>query len=138
MDSTMKLRITFILLALFSLYFYGIKETFVGDSSLDPEDYSESESKPKLLLNDWYPSYKPFPKLSEISMDEQYTNYPVFPAKSTKINNIKEWRRPNNGKCQPPNLCGNFYDAREVTLPTPAKMPGFTNAIRVNFYDSKQ
>lgn len=134
----MKLRIAFILLAVFSLYFCGIKETFVGDSALAPEDYSDDESKPKLLLDDWYPIHKPYPKPSELNENEQYTNYPVFSASSTKINNIKQWRVPNNGKCEPPNLCGDFYDAREITLPTPAKMPGFTDNIRVNFYDYEQ
>lgn len=88
-----------------------------------------------LLLNDWYPSHKPTPEISGIPQWIQYKNYPIFPAHSTHINNIKQWRQPNNGQCTPNGLCGKFYDNRKVTLPNPPKCPGFSK-LRVNFYNS--
>jgi hypothetical protein len=133
MDNTMKLRITFILLAVFSLYFYGIKETFVSGSGkkLNPDKYPS-----ELLLKDWYPVQKPAPHPSKFGEEDQYKNYPIFPAHSTNINNLKQWRKPNNGRCVRAEMCGDFYEDRSVTLPMPAQMPGFDNGIRVNFYNT--
>jgi hypothetical protein len=98
--------------------------------------YPQSVENP--LLHNWYPSYKPEPQWSTIPQFEQYKNYPAFPAKSMNINNIRQWRQPNNGQCSPNGVCGNFYSDREVVIPPPVKCPGFKeNESRVNFYYSQ-
>ncbi len=89
----------------------------------------------QLPLNDWYPSHKPEPEISGIPQWKQFKNYPIFPAKSTNINNIRQWRQPNNAQCTPNGLCGKFYGDRQVTMPKPPQCPGFEKR-RVNFYNS--
>lgn len=110
---------------------YSMREAFttrIGSSS--------GEYPSKMLLSDWYPLHKPYPSLSRNGMDKQYVNYPIFPAHSTNINNLRQWRKPNNGRCSRPELCGDVYDDRKIELPVEAKMPGFNEGIRVNYYNS--
>jgi len=98
--------------------------------------YSElSTNQTDVLLEGWYPTHKPTPQLSDLTSAEQYKNYPAFSADSIYNNNIREWRKPNNGKCNPSGFCGNFYDFKE---PQPSELlptPGFSNS-RVNYYIS--
>jgi hypothetical protein len=92
----------------------------------------------KMLLADWYPLHKPNPMVSDLTAQDQYVNDPIFPAHSTNINNLRQWRKPNNGMCSRSEMCGDVYDDRDVVLPTPAKILGFdNNKIRVNFYNQK-
>lgn len=125
------LEITFIVLAIVSLYMFSLREAFTTLTS-------SGEYPSKLLLSDWYPLHKPNPTVSDMGYDKQYVNYPIFSAHSTNINNLQQWRKPNNGQCSTPEMCGNVYSDRDVTLPPQVEMPGFTNGIRVNFYDSSQ
>jgi len=125
------LELAFIVLAIVSLYMYSIREAFTTLTS-------SGEYPSKLLLSDWYPVHKPKPTVSGMSSDTQFVNYPIFSAHSTNINNLQQWRKPNNGQCSRAEMCGDVYSDREVTLPTPAQMPGFDNGTRVNFYDASQ
>lgn len=124
---TRYLEIAFIIVCIVALYMYSIREAF---TLRDAGSVSE-----KLLLDGWYPIQKPNAELSDMNMEDQYKNYPVFPAHSTNINNLRQWRKPNDGQCSPPDLCGNVYDDRKITLPKNVKMPGFDDGVRVNFYN---
>jgi hypothetical protein len=125
---TRYLEITFIIIAIFALSMYSIKETF---STLSASGVYPSQ----LLLEKWYPLHKPKPTVSDLESSDQYVNYPIFPAHSVHINNLRQWRKPNNGTCSRAEMCGDVYDNRKVTLPTEAEMPGFNKGIRVNYYN---
>lgn len=110
-----------------SLYTY--RESFTTQTS-------SGNYPSKLLLTDWYPLHKPSPNVSELTSQDQYINNPIFPSHSTNINNLRQWRKPNNGMCSRSEMCGDVYDDRDVNLPIPAKILGFdNNKIRVNFYN---
>lgn len=129
---TMKKYLVFsasILFLLASLYACCLREAFTTKSSSG--DYPS-----KLLLADWYPLHKPRPTFSDLG-SLQYLNDPVFPAHSTDINNLRQWRKPNNGVCSRSEICGNFYDDRKITLPLPLRLPSFSEQEkRVNMYPS--
>ena len=65
-----------------------------------------------------------------------YKNYPIFPADSELNNNIRYWRRPTNGTCVPPELCGGFYRDTVRNIPPNLISPVPNQGIRVNYYDS--
>jgi hypothetical protein len=124
---TRYLEIALILLAIYSLTMYSLREGF---------SLQEAGSvKETLFLADWYPIHKPDATLSDEAMDTQYVNYPIFPAHSTNTNNLKQWRKPNNGQCVRPEICGNVYGDRKIILPKQPISPGFDNGIRVNYYN---
>jgi len=126
---TRYLEITFIVLCIFALYMHSMREAFTL------RDAGSVNVKTGLLLDDWYPVNKPTAEISDETMQTQYVNYPIFPAHSMNINNLKQWRKPNNGQCSPPDLCGNVYDDRKVELPKQPPIPGFDNGVRVNYYN---
>jgi hypothetical protein len=128
--TTRYLEITFIIIAIFALSMYSIKEAFTTQTGSSYGVYPS-----KLLLTDWYPLHKPTPSVSDLESSDQYVNYPIFNARSVHINNLRQWRKPNNGTCSRAEMCGDVYDYRKVTLPTEAEMPGFNKGIRVNYYN---
>ena len=121
------LEIALIVLSIYALYMIRMKETFTLRNAGNP--------KGGLLLDGWYPIHKPSVGLSDMTMQTQYVNYPIFPAHSLNINNLKQWRKPNNGQCSPPDLCGNVYNDRKVVLPQQPPVPGFNDGTRVNYYN---
>lgn len=121
------IEIVLIVGLIFVLHGYSLREAFTT------RDASEVPSK--MLLEDWYPEFKPYPTYSNMEFSNQWVNYPIFPAHSTKINNLRQWRKPNNGQCIEPEMCGNVYEDREVELPQQPKVPGFDNGTRVNYYN---
>lgn len=122
-----KIQIAIIVGLIIFLYGYGLRESFTT------RDASEVSSK--LLLEDWYPVNKPNATYSDEQFDTQWVNYPIFPAHSKNINNLKQWRKPNNGQCIEPTMCGNVYKDRKVKLPQQPEVPGFNNGIRINYYN---
>jgi hypothetical protein len=129
------LQVSLIIVAIIGIYLFSITETFENMDSLTNKRLNPDKYPSDVLLADWYPKHQPKPTISNLNEENQYKNYPVFSAHSTKINNLKQWRKPNNGKCSPAELCGNFYEDLDVTLPTPAIRPGFNKGIRVNFFN---
>jgi hypothetical protein len=130
-DLVFYLEITFIIIAIIALYSYGIKESFtIRDAAKVPTD---------LLLADWYPKHKPIPTPSDFGFSTQYMKYPIFPSKSSNINNIKQWQRPTNGRCTVPDLCGDFYGDIDIILPSPPISLKFNDTKpRVNFYNARE
>ena len=127
---TRYLEIIFIVLTIFSLSMYSIKETFKTQTKSGSGIYTS-----KLLLSNWYPLHEPKTTISDLESSEQYVNYPIFPAHSLHINNLRQWYKPNNGTCTRAEMCGDVYDNRKVTLPKETEMPGFNKGIRVNYYN---
>lgn len=84
-----------------------------------------------LPLEGWYTAKKN-PGLSNLSMDEQYKNYPVFSAGSTEINNKRFWETPDNGKCSPPGFCGNIYESKQIPSAVLFAAVPFGSGNRVN------
>ena len=111
--------------------FNFLQESFVN---LTPGSVPTSESEPLLqqpLLNKT--------GVSNLSSTDLWKFSPVFPAKSTKNNNIRYWKTPNNGNCSPPEMCGGIYSSDySLTVSPPPKPLGFSVDRRVNFYKSHE
>ncbi len=121
------IQIVIIVGLILMLYGYGMREAFTTrDASPVPS---------KLLLSDWYQENKPNATYSDEQYSTQWVNYPIFPAHSTKINNLRQWRKPNDGQCIEPDMCGKVYQDRKVKIPQQPKYPGFDNGTRINFYN---
>lgn len=78
----------------------------------------------------------PHPSLSPYSVAQTSQNYPVFPSGSCGTNNIRHWRRPGNGTCVWPELCGAMYTATPQSMPAPPRAPTWGSGNRVNYYDT--
>tara|TARA_E500000178_G_scaffold111454_1_gene111252 strand:- start:251 stop:697 length:447 start_codon:yes stop_codon:yes gene_type:complete len=94
--------------------------------------YPSSVDNP-ILKNDYL--VKNNTQVSDNEYSDIYLDYPIFPAKSSKINNIKYWRRPNNGTCSRAEFCGGIYENTKQEIPLPPNPPPWNNKTRVNFYD---
>ena len=103
-------------------------------TSLSPGGYPCKQDK--LLLEGWYKK-KDNANVSDLSMYEQYDMYPVYPAGSTEINNKRHWEQPENGKCSPPDMCGNVYEKLPVPKENPTDPVPFGSGSRVNFFNSE-
>lgn len=101
-----------------------------GFHNLSPGEYPLTVDK--LLLYGDYNVQNP-PYLSAFNASDIYKEYPVFPAHSTKINNIRYWTKPENGKCSRAELCGYFYeDYTKQNIPPRPPVPGWNK--RINYY----
>ena len=101
---------------------------------LTPGEYPREQTYP--LLYEDYPLKKPKMELSTLGSEQLYKYYPVFSADSTKINNIRYWKTPNNGKCSPAEFCDAYYGEKSILTdginpPVPEWGPQ-----RVNYYEA--
>lgn len=103
-------------------------------SNLSPGGYPCTQAT--LPLEGWYKT-KENPGFSDLSVDEQYEKYPVFPARSEESNNKRHWEQPDNGRCSPPGLCGNVYEKKEIPKISGPKPVPFGSGRRVNFFNSE-
>ncbi len=88
-----------------------------------------------LLLQGDY-NEPPQPSLSPYSVAQMSHNYPVFPAGSCGTNNLRYWRRPGNGTCPWPELCGAMYSATPQRVRASPQPPAWNSGRRVNYYES--
>jgi len=133
------LKCIFIFLIFFGLYnlakmlFYKKREGFLNfpNKLLSPGEFPLTVDKP-LLVDDY--NLKTPPYLSALSASDIYKEYPIFPAHSTQLNNIRYWTKPENGTCSRAELCGYLYeDYTDQHIPPPLTTPGWNK--RVNFYE---
>jgi len=87
-----------------------------------------------LLQGDY--AQPPHPSLSPYSVAQMSRNHPVFSAGACGTNNFRYWRRPGNGTCPWPELCGAMYAATPQKIPPPPKQPAWNAGRRVNYYES--
>lgn len=111
----------------------SIQNKYMVEGFGQPGVYPVAVVKP--LLYDSYNVSKN-PGLSMNGAEQNYVNKPVFPATSSNTNNIRYWRRPTNGLCTPPNLCGNLYIDTDQNIPPSAIPLEWDVGTRVNFYVS--
>ena len=105
----------------------------VNIEGMEPGNYPKSVSSP--LLSDTY-NVKKNPGLSMRSSEENYKlDFPHFPAGSCGTNNIKYWRRPNNGMCSPPSFCSSIYESTDQKMFEEPEAP--QGNPRVNYYVGK-
>tara|TARA_Y100000992_G_scaffold270179_1_gene210382 strand:+ start:3691 stop:4125 length:435 start_codon:yes stop_codon:yes gene_type:complete len=104
-------------------------------TSLSPGKYPCTQDS--LPLEGWYTAKKQ-PNVSELSMNEQYDMYPVYSAGSTEINNKRHWEQPENGKCSPPDMCGNVYEKLSIPKERTIQPAPSGSSNRVNFFNSEQ
>ena len=98
-------------------------------SKLSSGEYPCSVNNP--LLQDSY-TLLDLPGISTFNSRNSYETYPVFPASSPEINNIRYWNNPDNGKCSPLDMCKGIYKDT-VQKKTQLAVPGWNS--RVNFYE---
>jgi len=98
----------------------------------DAGEYPKSVETP-ILQGDY--NVQSSPGVSSLGVEDIYTNYPTFPINSCANNNVRYWRKPTNGLCSPPELCGGLYDDTEQVIPPPAIPPTWDSGTRVNFYE---
>ena len=102
------------------------------ESFTDAGEYPKSVEKP--LLECSY-NVEASPCVSCLGVEDIYTNYPTFPINSCANNNVRYWRKPTNGLCSPPELCGGLYTETEPVIPPAATPPKWDSGMRVNFYE---
>ena len=100
---------------------------------ISPGHYPVAVDQPLLYKN--Y-NVKKNPGVSGFSSQDIISDYPMFPASSCQNNNIRYWRRPNNGTCSPADFCGGIYETTEPNIPPPLQPPPKDCGVRVNYYDS--
>ena len=105
----------------------------VNIEGMEPGNYPMSVSSP--LLSDTY-NVKKNPGLSMRSSEQNYKlDFPHFSAGSCGTNNIKYWRRPNNGMCSPPSFCSSIYESTDQKMFEEPEAP--QGNPRVNYYVGK-
>jgi hypothetical protein len=135
-------RLLICLIAIYIVYYFISVKVFKGyvnesegflsftDHNLASGEFPLAVDKP-ILYGDY--NVKTPPYLSAFNASDIYKEYPIFPAHSTEINNIRYWTKPENGKCSRAELCGWFYDAyTEQHIPPPPPTPGWDK--RINYY----
>ena len=73
------------------------------------------------------------PGASPLGAAQIYVDYPIFPAHSVKINNLRYWNSPTNGECQAPDMCNNLYKPTPQKEFVPSISPSWNNERRVNY-----
>ena len=124
------LIIVFITLGIFYLAFGSYKKE--GYTNMNSGEYPTAVDKP-ILYNDY--TVNSHQQLSALNASDIYKEYPIFPATSTKTNNVRYWTSPDNGTCSRAELCGSIYSDStnaKQNIPKLAKQPGWDN--RVNYY----
>lgn len=97
-------------------------------------EYPRDQTYP--LLYEDYPLKQPKMKLSDLGSEQLYKYYPVFPADSTQINNIRYWKTPNNGKCSPAEFCDAYYGEKSIEMTVLNQPEPEWGPNRVNYYES--
>ena len=107
----------------------------VNIEGMEPGNYPVSVSSP--LLYDSY-DVKKAPGVSKRNASDNYRlDFPHFSSKHCGTNNIRYWRRPNNGKCTPPEMCSSIYKSTEPKMSNEIKNPAYGQVPRVNYYIAK-
>ena len=104
----------------------------VNVEGMEPGNYPISVSKP-ILFDTYKVKENPGPS-KRTARENNNLDYPTFPAGSCGTNNVRYWRRPNNGKCSPPSFCSSIYESTEQKIPEPVVGPSFDQHPRVNYY----
>jgi len=113
---------------------FGVSTTANQDEPFfSPGHYPVAVDKP-LLYNSY--NVKENTGVSDYTSEDIMSDYPVFPASSCQNNNIRYWRRPNNGTCSPADFCGGIYKTTEPNIPEPLQPPPKDCGVRVNYFDS--
>lgn len=101
---------------------------------LTPGNYPVSVTKP--LLYDSY-NVKKHPGVSMNGNEENYKDFPLYPAHHLGTNNKRYWETPNNGMCSPPDMCGGIYEKTAIKTSRDPSPPNWNQVPRVNYYVSK-
>jgi len=136
MNSTLTLLCIIFIISFLSIAL-DIRRSDSGHSEgfLNPDNYPISVEKP--LLRGFYKEKKN-PRITDNESKDIYKNYPVFPASCTTNNNIRYWKTPNNGTCEPAEFCGGLYEPTIHPIPKPPLPPKWDNGMRVNYYESSK
>lgn len=104
---------------------YKYKESFLTSG-----EYPVAVDKPLLYQNYNVVAH---PGASPLGAAQIYVDYPIFPAHSVKINNLRYWNLPTNGECRAPDMCNNLYNPTPQKEFIPSLPPKWNNERRVNY-----
>jgi hypothetical protein len=132
------ISLTFILtivLLIINVIEHPLKQLINEREGFSPNLLSSGEY-PSSVNNPLLDSYKllDLPGVSTFNSRNSYETYPVFSASSPKINNIRDWSNPDNGKCSTLDFCKGIYKDTMQQIREKLVIPGWNN--RVNFYNS--
>lgn len=129
LDKPVQFYVALVLLLIVILYRPKNREDF-----LSPGEYHRDLNNP-LLYDDYPLKKKNYNQVSRNNYSDNYPYYPVFSADSLKINNVRYWDTPDNGKCSTAEFCDVLYDKKKFpehkTYP-PAPEWG---VMRVNYFE---
>jgi len=120
---------------LLAVIFY--KPNKLTETFLTWGEYTRDTNNP-LLYEDYPLKKKNYKQVSRNNYSDNYEYYPVYSSDSLKINNLRQWKTPDNGKCSTADFCDVLYDEKpiqemKVFSPQPEWGKG-----RINYYESKQ
>jgi hypothetical protein len=75
-------------------------------------DYPKDTIYP-LLHGDYLLKKKNYGQVSKNNYSDNYEYYPIYSSDSLKINNIRYWKKPDNGKCSTADFCDVLYEENE-------------------------
>ena len=89
-----------------------------------------------LLYEDYQLKKKNYSQVSSNNYSDNYEYYPIFSSDSSKINNLRYWTVPDNGKCSTAEFCNVLYENKDIPEtkiypPQPEWSPK-----RVNYYET--
>lgn len=104
-----KYKIIFFLI--FVIILFSVMHSKINENFITFGDYPKTTELP--LLHDNFPT-KTKISLSENKSNDLFEMTTIYPSNSKEINNIKELKTPDNGKCLPAELCNAIYDIKPV------------------------
>jgi hypothetical protein len=128
------IRFSISLLLILVLYTILIRLFPMKEGFLTSGEYPVAVDKP--ILYDSY-NVKENPGADALGAAQIYVDYPIFPATSLEINNIRYWNIPTNGTCTAPDMCNGLYKSTAQKRFTPSKPPAWNNERRVNYQVAK-
>jgi hypothetical protein len=122
-----------LLLLIIAIFYRPIKK--ISEGFLSPGDYPRDSIYP-LLYENYQLKKKHYKQVSKNNYSDNYESYPVFSSDSLKINNVRYWKTPDNGKCSRAEFCDVLYDEKMIPdnkLNDPQPEWG---QERVNYYET--
>ena len=120
-------------LALFFLIAVILYKPEKNEGFLSPGEYPRDINYP-LLYEDYPLKKKHYKQVSGNNYSNNYKYYPIYPADSLNINNVRYWQTPDNGECSRAEFCDVLYDKKQLNedkLHSPQPAWG---EQRVNYY----
>lgn len=119
---------------LLSVILYKPKKT---EGFLSWGDYPRDTNYP-LLYEDYPLKKKHYKQVSSNNYSDNYVYYPIYPADSLKINNVRYWNAPDNGQCSRAEFCDVLYSDKNIPEQKIISPEPEWGEQRVNYYEGNK